>query len=253
MNIRAYGTDKRLEFCKEYLEGQDIPAVKGIALLPVPSTKDGITIHGTCLNLKETVESLDEGWSVIGYGIGRDIRKAASSKGVTVVDVSRDEEYLVDNAILTALGTVGRILTEESTAPAGLKIGVIGYGRIGARLVHILMYLGASVVVFTSKSNLRSDICMLGVRGVDSLSLVSDEKREILSELDILINTAPCELIGKESAEILKGTRLIELASGNNFPEGMYYERFASVPQEMYPRSAGQALAKAIIRMLGGG
>ena len=93
---------------------------------------------------------------------------------------------------------------------------------------------------------------MLGVSGVDSLSIDSSLTSERLSSLDILINTAPARLIGERAAEALSSVRVIELASGDNIPEGINVERLASVPAIMYPASAGAALARSVLRMLGG-
>ena len=73
---------------------------------------------------------------------------------------------------------------------------------------------------------------------------------DVLSRLDILINTAPAKLIKAELTEALSAVRVIELASGKNFPETIGYETFQSVPCVMYPASAGAALYKSLIRML---
>ena len=58
-------------------------------------------------------------------------------------------------------------------------------------------------------------------------------------------------LVPKNAAKALMGVRIIELASGVNFPEGITYERFATIPAVMYPKSAGIVLAKAVQRLLG--
>jgi hypothetical protein len=45
--------------------------------------------------------------------------------------------------------------------------------------------------------------------------------------------------------------RIIELASGDNIPSGVSYERFGALPAKMYPISAGRVLAESILRMCG--
>ena len=94
---------------------------------------------------------------------------------------------------------------------------------------------------------------MLGLSGADSLSLTSPDAAEKLAGLDILINTAPAVLLDEGQRGSLLRLRIIELASGDNFPTGLAVERFASVPSFMYPKSAGVTLARSILRMLGDG
>jgi hypothetical protein len=251
MNVRAYGSDKRLEFCREYLLSESVRSVKAITLLPIPSTRDGITLHGMEVTLDEVVGGLSSSEALVGYGLPCDLRRRAGEIGAVAIDVERDGEYLAENAYLTAVGTLGRILTEEIRSPHELSVGVIGYGRIGERLVHMLMFLGARVTVFTSKSELRSELCMLGISGVDSGELDSPAALERLTGLDIIVNTAPAPLLPDSAARIISGRRVIELASGNNLPDSIYYERISALPASMYPRSAGIALARSVLRMLG--
>ncbi len=251
MNVNTYGKDVRLKYCREYILRLLHDFSGDITLLPIPSTKDGVSVYGTGESLMQVCNSMRAGDALVGYEIPRQMRETLSDEGVLTIDVAHDERFLLDNAKLTADGTVGRILTEHDSAPEDLKIGVIGYGRIGQSLLNSLLFFGANVTVFTSKREVRHDLCMLGVSGVDSLSFDTDSVLETFHVLDILINTAPSKLIPESAVESLKSVRIIELASGDNMPPQLYCERFASVPALMYPKSAGKALAGAVIRMLG--
>ena len=77
------------------------------------------------------------------------------------------------------------------------------------------------------------------------------ERRDAFSGLDILINTAPAHILSEDYKESLGGVRIIELASGDNIPPGLNYERMAAIPARMYPKSAGYTVARAILRRLG--
>ena len=250
MKIHIVGADERLKVCAALLEKAPPRGIESIRLLPIPASRDGLTVTGTKETVEEIAKDFGAGEAVVAYGANAEMRSIFAERGVLLLDPSRDEKYISANAELTAVGAIGRILTEERAAPCQLSVGVIGYGRIGSHLVRCLMFLGATVRVFTSKSELRRDLQMLGVSGVDSCSL-SDGVLENLGGLDLLINTAPASLLPDEAASVLEKTRVIELASGKNLPEGIKSESWQSVPAAMYPESAGRELYLSVIRMLG--
>ncbi len=247
MNVHTLGLDARLRFCAELLMESPPADIADIFILPIPSSRDGVTVNGSARTIESVILGCGAGDVVVGYGVPQAARALASENGVMIVDVSFDDGFLEENAYLTAVGTVGRILSEERCAPCGLSIGIIGYGRIGQHLTRILMFLGARVKIFTTKSELRRDLQMLGVSCVPSSRICGGEE---LSELSILINTAPAALIPPQAAGELAHTRVIDLASGKNLPDSIPHESFPSVPALMYPKSAGAALYNSIMRML---
>ena len=250
MTVTIYGKDKRLPYAAEYLSRALADTNKSAVLLPVPSTRDGVHTVGCDLTLEEVALALSGGDIIVGYEIPRPIREKIAERGAVLVDLAHSEDYLSGNAELTAIGTLGRILAEGITAPPDMTVGIIGCGRIGQRLLHLFSMLGARVRAFTSRRELAKDLCMLGISGISSLSLDTDVGTESFSGLDVLINTAPASLIPRTAAPLLAGTRVIELASGSNISDGIVYERFASVPAEMYPKSAGAVFSDAVLRIL---
>lgn len=249
MDIYTYGQDVRLKYCASMLSANPIPSFERIILLPIPTTRDGVTVSGGEERLSDITAALLPKDALVCYELPPEAHRDAVMRGAAVVDLSHDEDFLEENAALTAVGCVGRILTEERVAPCGLTVGIIGYGRIGQHLLRILLFLGAGVRVFTTKSTLRRDLQMLGIAGVDSFS-VKDSPEENFSGLDILINTAPAKVIPESAGEALNSVRVIELASGKNIPDSITYESFPSVPKLMYPESAGAAMYNSVVRML---
>ena len=245
MKILTYGNDERVRECARLLEGARLP-VPSLMLLPIPVTKDKKHINGTDLELSALKDEMESGMLVVGYGIPREVRLGAASE---FCDVACDESFLRENARLTALGALGYILSTCDCAPQDLSIGVIGYGRIGSELVRELLFLGASVTVYTSKNETR---VALGRLGVKTRSADYEKGSPELSDIDILINTAPARLIGEGDLPDLSGVRLIELASGDNFPSGAAVERLPSLPARLYPKSAGRAYYNSVMRMVGG-
>lgn len=243
MIIQSYESSKRADSCIEYLRGaQCTQGVDRIVLLPIPTTRDKCTILNTNIYINDVLETLDGGMVVSGYGLDNGFITAAKEKGALVLDLSEDEDFLIDNAYLTALATLGILLSSEIRAPREIRVGVVGYGRIGKHLTNMLLYLGTDVRVFTSRGNMRLLLGECGVSSSESSSL-SD-----LTELDILINTAPAEIFTRES--IPQGLRVIDLASGDNFPGIDGVEKYPSIPAKMFPESAGRTWGMAIERFI---
>ena len=251
MKLTVIGSDPRLASAGRRLLTRGGDAFASLVLLPVPSTKDGIHVSSTDVPLADLGGALSGADAVACYGVGKEIREAWSEAGASVIDVSRCEEYLAANALLTAEGTVAELLSCGTRAPRHTSVGIIGYGRIGQRLASLLAFLGARVKIFTSHRELSQDLCMLGISGIDSLSLGREDAADALSGLDVLINTAPARLIPPSAATVLQGTRVLELAGGDNIPACIAHERMPAIPARMFPESAGYALADAVLRLSG--
>lgn len=244
MNLETYGTGERLiaaaRFCAT------IP-IKHLVLLPVPTTKDNIYVTKTDIPLADTLCNGMPGSVLVGYGLPEKYKNDAIHRGFSVIDLSCDEEYQRENAVLTAIGALGYILSSCRQAPSDVSFGIVGYGRIGSRLAEMLLFLGARVKIFTSKIGVART---LGECGVESECVARECTDYDFSGIDILINTAPKDMSGAfKNAEIPQGMRVIELASGKNFEGIEGIEFLPSLPERMYPESAGAAYARAVERI----
>lgn len=249
MEIITFGVGRRLMRC-----ASELSLFSGeckydrLILLPIPSTRDKVNVSGTELSLREAVSSADEGTLVAGYGLPKDICDEVIGRGASVYDAERDEDFLEENAVVTAHGTLGHILSNYSEDIADLRIGIIGYGRIGAALLRLLLFIGADVRVYTTRSSVAESLGEMGVcceviyKGCD------------FAENDLIINTAPAKIIDEKSVtEELSGIEIIDLASGKIFPSAPNVTKLASVPDKMYPETAGRIYAKYILRALSSG
>ena len=243
MMIQSYESSQRADACIEYLMGVDgAQKFKKIILLPIPSTRDNRTILNTKVGINELIPTFDKDTFISGYGLSDAFSEEVRERGAAFLDLCRDEEFLLENAELTALATLGIFLGSTRISPHEVRVGVVGYGRIGKRLVNMFLFHGASVRVFTSRADTRLDLCEYGIASVIS-SFDAD-----LSGLDLLINTAPARIFTPEA--IPRGLRIIDLASGENFPGVDGVERYPSVPAKMFPISAGRAWGRAIERYI---
>jgi hypothetical protein len=133
------------------------------------------------------------------------------------------------------------LLTTERRVPKDVSFGIVGYGRIGREITRLLLFLGASVRVFTTRKDVRLLLSEFGVSTSESVCGAD------LSGIDVLINTAPARIFDNGDDPYLKKMRVIDLASGNNFPSLENAESYPSIPAKMYPESSGALLAESAI------
>ena len=246
MSIETYGGGERLRHAARLAFHYGIG--RRLVLLPIPSSRDKINITGTEIPLSETLFDIDSRTLVVGYSLPTEYIDSVTGRGGAALDLSLDEKFLADNAYVTAVGTLGYILTTSKLAVSDMRVGIVGYGRIGSRLSQMLLFHGAKIRVYTSKILTRVD---LGECGIESVSVCAmGECASDFLGVDILINTAPKDMSDIFRGGLPIGMRLIELASGDNFKGVDGVEKLPALPERMYPESAGAAYAAAIKRFV---
>lgn len=246
MIIHSYENGRRADACIEYIRGlKCLEKTEQLFLLPIPTTRDNKVILGTNIYIDSLYEAFSESCLIVGYSLSEGFKSKAVDAGCLIHDVGCDEEFLCENAQLTAEATLGILLNSSVCALSDMSIGVVGYGRIGKRLTRLLLYLGASVKVYSSSDNKRIDLGEWGVATAESASGAD------LSDIDVLINTAPAVIFDTTVSGIFPhSVRVIDLASGNNFPGLSAVEKYPSIPAKMFPATAGRAWGRSIERFM---
>ncbi len=241
MEIIKIGGGKRLDVCCNMLS-ESFRAEEGrIAVLPIPTTRDGIYVNGTEVALDTLAERVTEGTLVAGYGIPEVISQMIRASGGRIYDAAEDEIFLSENAKITAHGALGRLLTETDRDLGESFIGVLGYGRIGSALAELLMFLGARVRIYSTDGE---KLISLAAAGAEARLAEADAE---VFDLDALVNTAPASILSAATVAraLDTGVSVIELASGRNFSDERV-RSMPSIPDRMYPLSAGRLYAKRI-------
>ena len=245
MTIYNYENSLRSTECVKYLTQNDIISrYSTLTVLPIPTSKDGVRLTNTDTEIKDVLTKICAGSLVIGYDIPKAWTGDILSLGATVCDSGLDEDFLQENGRLTAECTMGVLLGSTSRSLGQMSFGVVGYGRIGKWLLRYLSYFSAKFTVYTRSIDTRLDLAQAGIFCEDS------ENPHVPSDMDILINTAPKAIFTKESLKENEGVRIIDLASGNNFPWCENVEKYPSIPAKMLPVSAGAMWGRSVERML---
>lgn len=245
MIIHTYEDGGRTVACKECLLENHLPdGINECIILPIPSTKDGVHLSGTDVLLDSVLNNVRKGVLVVGYSLPSAFLTGVTDRGGILYDAGSDEKFLVGNAELTAVAALGVILNSEKRVPRDMTFGIVGYGRIGKELTRHLLFLGSRIRVFTTRRDVRLLLSEFGVATSESTEGAD------LTGIDVLINTAPARIFDTDSPLFPKNMRVIDLASGNNFPTLLSYETYPSIPARMYPESSGVLLAEGAMEYI---
>ena len=230
------------------MQRETLSRYKRVYILPIPSSRDGTKIMGTEITLESFADSVGDGDLVVGYGLSDELCRRMISSGARIVDSLRDEEFLLENARLTAEAALGILLSLGERSLSDMRVGIVGYGRIGKALLPMLLYHGGGASVYTGRESVRLQLSSLGISALDY-------KEASSRDVDIFVNTAPSDVLCRSLAcQGESRITVIELASGDNFrggaSAGLEVRKYPYLPSRMFPMSAGEAWARSVRRIL---
>ena len=221
-------------------------------ILPIPVSNDGEGLFMPYSNYKISVEDIIRisGDKVILGGRTADLREEYRER---IIDYFDREELTVSNAYLTAESAVAIAANEMKESLLGMKVLVLGYGRIGKSLCHILKGMGAEVFASARKKSDFAWIRAFGYSPVDTGKVC-----EVVSGCKLIFNTIPKLVVGEEVLHCLpKDCLIIDLASK---PGGVDFEAAKKcglktlwalgLPGKKLPESAGRIQSKVILDIL---
>lgn len=204
-------------------------------LLPVPAFEADGRIRGGGL-LEHILSDLPEDVTVVGGNLSH-----PALTGYKTIDLLRSEEYLAQNAAITADCAIRVAGTHMPMVFTGCPILVIGWGRIGKCLAKLLKALGAAVTVTSRKAEDRCMLRALGYAAKDPADL-----SDTLQQYRVIFNTAPAEVLSEVPRDIIK----IDLASKPGIL-GSDVIQARGLPGKMAPESSGKLIARTVIRLIG--
>ena len=140
-------------------------------------------------------------------GIMTDEEKArALERGWTLLPILDDEGFTQENAWLTAEGALHAVMGQTGKALCDMNSLVIGYGRIGKGVTHLLRAFASPVTVAARRKESRE------MAGKNSIPM--EGIPDFLAHVDLIVNTVPFPLLTKELLSFVpKHAPLLELAS----------------------------------------
>ena len=206
-------------------------------LLPVPSFEPSGRVRGG-EDLTQILSQLPDTVTVIGGMLSHE-----ALTGRNTVDLLQDEDYVSENAAITAECTMGILRSKLPTVLRGCPVLILGWGRIGKCLGQMLMAAKADVSVFARKASDRSMLKALGYHTSSPETLRSDVKAA-----RVIINTAPVMLLPKTfTADCPDSCLFLDLASKRGIEdERTLWAR--GLPNRDTPESSGMLIGKTALK-----
>lgn len=205
---------------------------------PAPEVNFLLTDVPCKMPLVPFLERLPESITVIGGNLSNFV-----SPETVTADLLENEEYLWNNAAITARCALRLASGYINCTFDRCPILIIGYGRIGIHLCAILKALGADLTVAARSVSAQAMAGSFHFRAV-SLSSAPEAKK-----YKIIFNTVPALLY---DCTQFPGSTIIDLASKPGI-SGNTVIRARGLPGKMAPDSSGSLIAKTVLSMLQGG
>ena len=232
-------------------------ALADCVVLPLPVAAPGGRLNAPLaeepLSLEGVFAALRPGQIICAGRVDDATQAMARDRGLVLHDYFAREELAVANAVPPADGAIQLALEEMPVTLHGSRALVIGYGRLGRALAPRLAGLGAKVSVAARK---YADLAW--AEGFGFGTEHTGELKGWLCGYDLVVNTAPALVLGKEELEELKPECVvIDLASlpgGVDFAAvkalGVKAVQALSLPGKVAPATAAAYLRSTICHIL---
>ena len=202
---------------------------------------------------QEIADTLPKGSTVFCVFCTPKVVKYLEQNGVTLVKIFDDELLAVRNANLTAEGALAALINNTEVSLSGLRVLIIGGGRVGKATAKILQTVGCKVCIATRRKDefaiapLLSE-CAVKLRDIDGQ----------LPEVDAVVNTVPARVLGADRLAMLReGCFVLDLASKPYGADivaareaGVNYLIYPSVPGKVAPKTAAAQMLERVFNNL---
>ena len=182
-----------------------------IIVTGVPISKDNEYILADYANLKIELNSLKKikNKILLSGMIPDKYEKILKENKNYVIDLLKNEDYIVFNAKITVEGIVKYLIENTKTSLFNSKILVLGYGRIGKILCNVLKSFTENIYCMTySKEEVE-------IARANALNTILEEDLEkFLKNFEIIVNTVPKIILNSKKLNMLyKEAFVLDVAS----------------------------------------
>ncbi len=260
IKVYAVAFSEDVEFDEKVKRTQDISQIDIIfdyVVLPVPALKEKDIINTPLwdgeLKIEDVLNKCDEQTILFAGKVTNELESALKNREIKYYDYLQREELAVLNAVPTAEGTIGIILSELPITIYGMNILILGGGRISKVLRTSLANLGANVSVCARNC---SDLAWIKIDKCKEVKF--KQMPEIIDGYDVIINTIPVKILDEKIlSRVNKHSLIIDLASkpgGIDFANakklGLKVIWALSLPGKVAPITAGEIIFDTITNII---
>lgn len=226
-------------------------------VLPIPISKDGVSIYGSDKNFSVSIDelccNLSPEQNVFGGMIGESVRKKFHEKGICYKDIQENENFVIGNAHLTAQGCLRLLLENTEKYIVGSKALIIGFGKVASALSMILKSLGLDVYIAARSSKQLQIAKCFGYKTLKLSNIASS-----ICYFDYVFGTVPANVLTKDSVNLLRDDCVyFELASAPYTAKkedfialNKHYVFGGSLPGKYLPQASAQMLSDYILQFI---
>lgn len=224
-------------------------------ILPLPVSKDKKSVQcpltNTVLPFHTLLQLTAAENTVYGGLIPEYLTELCLRKGIRTVEYY-DEEVIVQNAALTAEGTLQVLREQGVDLQTHPQVALTGFGRVAKATARALLRAGCVPCVAARKSE-----ALCAAKNLGCAVLPLDALRADASRFDVLINTVPAPLFGEAELVRTKPTVcIVDVASapfGVDFLSAKVLSRKAvkaqSLPGKYTPQAAAEVIGEKICKL----
>ena len=222
------------------------------AVLPVPSLDARGNIFAPCFSSALTTEAIDgfltDDGVIYAGRVDDKLRRILPHR--EIYDYITREELSLRNAVPTAEGAVQLALEELPVTLNGMKILIVGMGRIGCALAEILKGFGAEITVAVHNPRGAAKARLHGISSIPT--------KRLNGGYGLIFNTVPATIFDMEMLSRFEASSLfIDLASkpGGIDPDAAQQLGIKTIwahglPGKTAPVTSGEIIAETISTMI---
>ncbi len=227
MNILVIGGDKRNVYLSELLKekGDNVYSIglndsekygieeciyeSNYIVVPTPFSVDGTNVYMPLCDKRISLEyffKLVKNKKIFGGNFSEKQNQILLDNKNEVYDFLKNKEFALNNVIPTVEGVIEIILKNINYTIDRSNIAIIGFGKIGKRAAVVLKSLGANIFCNDVSEEEVANIQFSGYNVIKSLRTKNN--------FDIILNTVPAKVIGKEELSYMdKKALIVDVAS----------------------------------------
>lgn len=243
---------------------EEVCRVSSCIVCPIPLSRDGVSInhdlpanqsaYEETFSMELLLSNLQSDQFFFAGCIPEHFNRAATEKGVHVVDLIHNSSLAFFNSIATAEGAICEAIKRSTINLHQSSCAVLGYGKCGHTILQYLHGMFCHLYAASDREEERAQAAILADR-TGSLKAFG----ACAEEFDFIFNTIPSIVIDSEILKKLKNTAtIIDIASA---PGGVDYTAAQKMgvnatfcpglPGKYAPYSSAKALKRTIQRIQG--